>query len=88
MQTVTIRSRDPLQFAEIIGPKRADALAVVAASEASSLLDGRSVINVNSTAAGGGVAEMLHVLLGYVRGVGVDARWLVIEVDPQFFDLT
>ncbi len=88
MQTVTIRSRDPLQFAEIIGPKRADALAVVAASEASSLLDGRSVINVNSTAAGGGVAEMLHVLLGYVRGVGVDARWLVIEGDPPFFELT
>ena len=45
-------------------------------------------MNVNSTASGGGVAELLQTLLAYVRGVGVDARWVVIEGDPAFFEIT
>ena len=32
------------------------------------LLEGRTFWNVNSTAHGGGVAEMLRSLIGYVRG--------------------
>ena len=44
------------------------------------LLDGRTVWNLDSTAAGGGVAEMLHVLLAYEVGGGVQTRWLVIRV--------
>jgi trehalose synthase len=47
-----------------------------------------AVVCVSSTATGGGVAEMLHVLLPYVRGAGVDARWLVIEGDERFFAIT
>ena len=42
------------------------------------LFDGRVVWNVNSTARGGGVAEMLVSLLAYARGAGIDARWVVI----------
>ena len=45
-------------------------------------------MNVNSTATGGGVAEMLATLLGYVRGIGLDAEWLVIAGDPEFFAVT
>ncbi len=44
--------------------------------------------NVNSTAMGGGVAEMLQVLVGYILGVGVAVRWLVIAGDPAFFTVT
>jgi trehalose synthase len=51
-------------------------------------LAGRIVWNVNSTAAGGGVAEMLQALLPYVRGVGIDARWLVIRGEGEFFRVT
>ena len=47
--------------------------------------DGRVVWNVNSTARGGGVAEMLVSLLAYARGAGVDARWVVIEGNEDFF---
>ena len=46
------------------------------------------MLNVNSTATGGGVAEMLQTLLAYARGAGIDARWLVIEGDPEFFAIT
>jgi trehalose synthase len=51
-------------------------------------LNGRSIWNVNSTAVGGGVAEMLRPMLAYVRGAGLDARWLVIAGDPDFFAVT
>jgi hypothetical protein len=44
--------------------------------------------NVNSTAKGGGVVEMLRPLLGYCRGAGVDARWAVISGAPDFFAIT
>ena len=55
---------------------------------ARALLGTRTVWNVNSTAYGGGVAEMLRSLIGYVRGAGVDGRWVVAEGDPEFFRIT
>ena len=59
-----------------------------AAVDVSSLLSGRSVINVNSTAKGGGVAEMLQWLLSYIRGAGVDVNWYVISGTPEFYAIT
>jgi trehalose synthase len=50
--------------------------------------EARTVWNVNSTGAGGGVAELLRSLLAYSRGAGIDARWLVIRGSPDFFRLT
>ncbi|HEU5490661.1 MAG TPA: hypothetical protein VFU84_07690, partial [Gaiellaceae bacterium] len=52
------------------------------------MLGDRRVVNVNSTATGGGVAEMLATLLGYARGAGLEADWLVIEGDLEFFTVT
>ena len=43
---------------------------------------------LNSTAAGGGVAEMLRSLLAYTRGAGVDVRWMVMSGTPEFFRIT
>jgi trehalose synthase len=58
------------------------------AEKARTLLAGRTVWNVNSTARGGGVAELLRPLVGYARGVDVDARWLVIDGSPAFYEVT
>src|SRR4051794_16232098 len=58
------------------------------AARARELFDGRVIWHVNSTARGGGVAEMLTALLPYARGAGVDARWAVIEGDKGFFEVT
>jgi trehalose synthase len=52
------------------------------------LLASRTFWNVNSTAQGGGVAEMLRSLIGYARGGGSDARWVVIDGNPEFFRVT
>jgi trehalose synthase len=52
------------------------------------VLGGRTVWNVNSTAAGGGVAEMLQVLVGYVQDLDIPIGWLVITGDAGFFAIT
>lgn len=49
---------------------------------------GKVVWNVNSTAHGGGVAELLAALIPYDRDVGIDERWVVIEGSPAFFNFT
>jgi Glycosyltransferase len=59
-----------------------------AASTAGQLLAGRVVWHINSTARGGGVAELLQSLLAYARGAGVDVRWLTIGGNPDFFRIT
>jgi trehalose synthase len=59
-----------------------------AAQQAGRQLEGRTVWNVSSTATGGGVAEMLHNLLGYFLDAGVRTRWLVVDGDEQFFEVT
>ena len=58
------------------------------AARARSLLHGGVVWNVSATAHGGGVAEMLQTLLSYVRGVGVETRWLVLSGSPALFTVT
>jgi trehalose synthase len=75
------------RFAEVLSPAQADELGATV-ERASTVLAGRVVWNVSSTARGGGVAEMLHSLIAYSRGAGVDARWVVIEGDEEFFRIT
>jgi trehalose synthase len=55
---------------------------------AQALFEGRTIWNVNSTAKGGGVAEMLRSLLAYTIGARIDARWVVIDGSPDFFRVT
>jgi trehalose synthase len=59
-----------------------------AEATARDVLAGRVIWHINSTAAGGGVAEMLQSLLAYARGAGVDVRWLTISGDSEFFRIT
>src|SRR5947207_3003777 len=51
-------------------------------------LAGRRIWNVSSTAVGGGVAEMLQGLVGYVGDLGIPIEWAVIGADPDFFTIT
>ncbi len=88
MEEVRLAPRPPLELAAVIGRERASRLMDETATAMRAALAGRSVININSTPAGGGVAEMLQVLLPLTRGADIDARWLVIDGDPEFFDIT
>ncbi len=51
-------------------------------------LQGKVVQNINSTAVGGGVAEILTRMLPLLRDLGVDARWDVIKGNERFFSTT
>lgn len=51
-------------------------------------LQGESFLHINSTFAGGGVAEILQRMIPLLKSLGIDARWNVIEGDAQFFDIT
>ena len=46
------------------------------------------VAHVNSTASGGGVAEMLGSLVPLLDDAGVETDWLVMDAPESFFDLT
>jgi trehalose synthase len=77
----------PERFASVLSPGEYEALLGLV-EQAARDLHGRVIWNVNSTAKGGGVVEMLRPLLGYCRGAGVDARWAVISGQPDFFAIT
>jgi trehalose synthase len=44
--------------------------------------------HLNTTLTGGGVAEMLGAMLPYVRGAGIDCRWVMVEGNDDFLGLT
>ena len=46
------------------------------------------VIHVNSTAQGGGVAEILKSMVPMMDDSGPDSQWMVIEGNPEFFETT
>jgi len=71
----------------LIGAERYGELRDVAA-QARGWLRGRTLWNVNTTSVGGGVAEMLQVLVGYTLDADIDIRWLVISGDAEFFAIT
>jgi len=84
---VPVSPVSPGHFRQILDPDRYRefSAAIVRAREK---LDGRVIWNVNSTAGGGGVAEMLRSVIAYVSGAGIDARWVVIQGRPEFFEVT
>ena len=73
---------DP-KFTSVVANLRAES------SRLCSRLRGRTIWMVNSTAQGGGVAEMLPRLIALMTDLGLSVRWGVIgSNDPAFFALT
>lgn len=87
MHLVDVAPLSPAKFGAILDADGRVALEELIA-RAQRLFDGRVLWNLNSTAKGGGVAEMLACLLAYARGAGVDTRWVVIPGTPEFFAIT
>jgi trehalose synthase len=46
------------------------------------------ILHVNSTAAGGGVAELLRSIVPVCNDLAVDTDWLVMDADDDFFEVT
>jgi trehalose synthase len=56
--------------------------------QARTRLAGKVIWNINSTARGGGVAEMLQSMVAYACGAGIDTRWVVVQGQSDFFRIT
>jgi trehalose synthase len=87
MIEVAISARDPGPLRRIEGASGGETYDALV-RRAGGMLRGRTLWHVNTTAEGGGVAELLRSTLGYLLGDEIDTRWLVFEADPQFFEIT
>jgi trehalose synthase len=87
IKPVPVTSRPVAQLEPVVGAERYSQL-LRAADSFQSEMSGRTVWNISSTAVGGGVAEMLHALLGYVEDLGIPSHWAVITGDAGFFVIT
>src|SRR5262249_891929 len=87
VHAVDVPRRPVAALEDVIGLERTARL-LGAAADFRRLFHGRVIWNFSSTEAGGGVADMLQVLVGYTKDLAVDSRWLVIEGDAGFFRIT
>jgi trehalose synthase len=87
LKDVAVARLDPRRFDAVLDPNQCGRF-VRRLEQAADRLAGRRLWHVNSTEQGGGVAEMLQFLLGYLVGAGIDARWVVIGGDEPFFEVT
>jgi trehalose synthase len=71
------------QYARIVGDNVIDQLHQLAES-----LKGLSIVHVNSTREGGGVAEILNRLIPLKKELGLDASWEIITGPPEFYNCT
>ena len=70
-------------YSPIVGEEKVAELKSLAAR-----LRGARVLHINSTAYGGGVAELLRSHIPLLRSLGVDSDWMVIRGDDTFFGIT
>jgi len=70
-------------YRDVVGPDIIEELTILAAHVGS-----RSIKMVNSTAVGGGVAEMLHRVVPLLNELGIHVEWEVIKGDEPFFEIT
>ncbi|HBU69516.1 MAG TPA: glycosyl transferase family 1 [Elusimicrobia bacterium] len=70
-------------YTPIVGQSTIDDLRLLAGK-----LAGKKVCHYNSTAVGGGVAEILNRMVPLLKELGVDTRWEVIKGGKKFYEIT
>ncbi|MEY7851108.1 glycosyltransferase [Natrarchaeobius sp. A-rgal3] len=70
-------------YADVAGQDRLERLRALADT-----LSGSRILHVNSTATGGGVAELLRSIVPVCADLGIDTDWLVMDATDDFFEVT
>lgn len=83
LQKVEVKEKKLADYAPIVGEETVEEIKSLAKR-----LKGARVAHVNSTAFGGGVAEILQNLVPLMRDVGLEAEWRVIQAEEEFFQVT
>jgi trehalose synthase len=74
----------PLEaYAPILGDERMERL-----QRAAEPLKGLKLLELNATAQGGGVAEMLYSSVPFLNELGIETEWKVISGNKEFFECT
>jgi trehalose synthase len=83
IQRVELKRKRLDRYRSLVGEEPVDAIRELARD-----LRGLRVLELSSTATGGGVAEMLSSLVPLERDLGLEAAWAVVAGDPAFFEVT
>src|SRR3989304_8719135 len=83
LQQVDVGVQNPLAYEEFVGRRVIDEL-----RELAQQLRGRRILQLNSTAFGGGVSELLRSMTPLYLGLGLDVEWRVITGDERFFGVS
>ena len=84
MKVTDLPALPPLsEYAKIVGEERIEEL-----KELAERLKGVKLQEINTTRFGGGVAEMLSSFVPFLRMLGLDEIWSIMEAEPAFFEAT
>ncbi len=72
-----------VDYIDIVGEE-----VIVSIYKLASKLYNKSMVHINSTYYGGGVAEMLSSLIPLLNDVGISAGWRILKGNPDFFEIT
>jgi len=70
-------------YARIVGEEKIERLL-----RAAECLKGLKLLEVNATAQGGGVAEMLYSSIPFQNLMGIDTEWKIIRGNDEYFEVT
>lgn len=83
LQSVPVHPKSVAEYAEDAGEEAVERL-----REAAAPLVGCRMLQVNSTAYGGGVAELLHTHIPLLQDLGIDVTWGLFQGAEEFFGVT
>ncbi|MEE8442429.1 MAG: hypothetical protein V3S37_01660, partial [Dehalococcoidia bacterium] len=73
----------PDAYASFLGEERMERV-----WKAAERLKGLKLLEMNATATGGGVAEMLFGSIPFMNALGVEADWQIISGSPEYYETT
>ena len=71
------------EYERVVGVETIDELRQIA-----SILKGIKILHINSTRTGGGVAEILSMMVALTNALGIDTQWEIIKGSSEFFQCT
>jgi trehalose synthase len=83
VERVKVKTKNINNYRSIVGSQ-----VITELKKMSQPLRGRRVIHLNSTAVGGGVAEILQSLVPLQRSLGLKSDWYIVKPPAKFFLIT
>jgi len=83
LQQVRVTPKHIDDYIPIVGEDRIKRL-----KELAKPLKNKKLLNINATAYGGGVAELLKTQVALMQDLGLDVEWYAMNAKPEFYEVT